>query len=78
MARVSFRYPPDQPNPDPWLTLQEGAAEAKASPQTLRRAMLQGDLRAVRLNGTGPFRLRRSWLTAWLESDPVVPQDQAS
>jgi excisionase family DNA binding protein len=56
------------PNPDPWLTLQEAAAELKLSDQTLRLAVAQGRLRAARVNGNhGPYRIRRSWLDAYLE-----------
>lgn len=57
-----------EPNPDPWLTLQEAAAELKLSDQTLRLAVSQGRLRAARVNGNrGPYRIRRSWLDAYLD-----------
>jgi len=59
---------------DPWLTLQEAADEAKASAQTLRRAIINGTLRAVKLNRAHRYRLRRSWLTAWLEGDGGDPR----
>jgi excisionase family DNA binding protein len=53
--------------------VSEVAAEIKVSVQTIRRAILTGDLRAVKLNraarGTGRYRLRRSWVTTWLEGE---------
>jgi excisionase family DNA binding protein len=64
---ASLRIAPLPPT-DPWLTLQEAAAEVRLDSETLRRAIVQGRLRAARANGTsGPYRIRRSWLDAYLE-----------
>jgi excisionase family DNA binding protein len=60
--------PAPPPAADPWLTLQQAAAETQVSLPVLRRAAQRGHLRAVRINqGRGPYRLRRSWLDAWME-----------
>ena len=58
------------PVADPWLTLQEAATEVRLSPETLRLANQRGQLRAIKVNG-GRYRLRRSWVDAWLEGDPA-------
>jgi excisionase family DNA binding protein len=50
------------------LTLRDAARETQISLDVLRRAAKRGHLRAVRINaGHGPYRLRRSWLDAWME-----------
>jgi excisionase family DNA binding protein len=64
---ASLRVAPAPPA-DPWLTLQEAAAEVKLHEETLRLAILSGRLRAARVNGNrGPYRIRRSWLDAYLD-----------
>ena len=61
---------PIAPVTDPWLTLKEAAEETRLNPETLRQAILRGQLRAIKVNGGhGPYRLRRSWVDAWLEGD---------
>jgi excisionase family DNA binding protein len=62
--------PAPAPVTDPWLTLQDAAAEAQLNSETLRRAIQRGQLRAIQVNGGkhGRYRLRRSWLDAWLEA----------
>jgi excisionase family DNA binding protein len=69
-ARTTFRQlrPAPPPTGDPWLTLNDAARETQVSLPVLRRAAQRGHLRAVRINGGhGPYRLRRSWLDAWME-----------
>ena len=62
---------PIAPITDPWLTLKDAAAEAQLGPETLRLAIHRGQLRAIKVNGGhGPYRLRRSWVDAWLEGEP--------
>lgn len=55
------------PPVDPWLTLQEAAAEVHASDDTLYAAIAAGRLRAARLSTRGAYRIRRSWLDAYLD-----------
>lgn len=54
--------------PDPWLTLEESAAEVRLHPATLRRELKAGRLRHARVGGRKSIRIRRSWLNAWLEA----------
>ena len=61
---------PLPPVVDPWLTLKDAAAEVCLNVETLRLAIQRGQLRAIKVNGGhGPYRLRRSWVDAWLEGD---------
>jgi len=72
MTTVSFRQlrPAPTPASDPWLTLVDAARETQVSLPVLRRAAKRGHLRAVRINGgQGPYRLRRSWLDAWMDPE---------
>ena len=55
-------------DPDPWLTLQQGAVIVQTHEATLRREIQRGRLRSVRVGGRKSIRLRRSWLDAWLEA----------
>jgi len=55
------------PTTDPWLTLQESAAEVKVHENTLYTAIKRGQLRAARVSARGAYRIRRSWLDAYLE-----------
>ena len=60
--------PAPPPVNDPWLTLKDASRETQISVDLLRHAAQRGHLRAVRINGGhGPYRLRRSWLDAWME-----------
>jgi excisionase family DNA binding protein len=53
---------------DPWLTVEDAAARALCRAVTIRRALATGRLRGVRLAGGRRWRLRASWVDAWLES----------
>jgi excisionase family DNA binding protein len=55
------------PPTDPWLTLQEAAAEGSISETTLYQAIRGGRLRAARVSTRGPYRIRRSWLDSYLD-----------
>jgi len=64
---ASLRVAP-LPTADPWLTLQEAAAELRIGATTLRSAIKGGRLRAARITGPrSAHRIRRSWLEAYLE-----------
>lgn len=53
---------------DPWLTLKQAADIAQVHPATLRRDAARGSLRYARVGGRTLFRVRRSWLDAYLEA----------
>jgi hypothetical protein len=50
---------------DPWLTLEQTSDYTQYSHETLRQAVVAGDLRGTKKYGQ--WRLRRSWADAWLE-----------
>jgi excisionase family DNA binding protein len=54
---------------DEWLTVEEVCDELKVSRRTFDRwrARCSGP-RSVRLGGSGPVRVRRSWLEEWIEA----------
>jgi excisionase family DNA binding protein len=53
-----------------FLTVQETAAHLNVHPQTIRRHIANGRLPAVRLTDSGPMRIPREALDAYLWSDP--------
>jgi excisionase family DNA binding protein len=59
------------PDDDPFLTIREVAAAARASVKTVYRAVHCGELESVRI-GTRCFRVRRSAVAAWLNGPQVT------
>lgn len=60
-----------QPGPerDEWLTVDEVCAELKISRRTFDRWRALGTgPKSKRIGGSGPVRVRRSWLEAWLDA----------
>jgi excisionase family DNA binding protein len=54
---------------DEWLTVEEVCDELKVSRRTFDRWRAQcSGPRSVRLGGSGPVRVRRSWLEEWIEA----------
>jgi excisionase family DNA binding protein len=54
---------------DEWLTVEEVCDELKVSRRTFDRWRAQcSGPRSVRLGGSGPVRVRRSWLEEWIET----------
>ena len=54
---------------DEWLTVDEVCTELKISRRTFDRWRALGTgPKAKRLGGSGPVRVRRSWLDAWLDA----------
>jgi excisionase family DNA binding protein len=53
---------------DEWLTVDEVCAELKISRRTFDRWRALGTgPKSKRIGGTGPVRVRRSWLDQWLD-----------
>jgi len=52
-----------------WLTVEEIAAELKVTPKTVRDWLQRGEFPATKLGRA--YRVRRSDLTAWLQSKEV-------
>jgi excisionase family DNA binding protein len=59
------------PQHEPWLTLRQAAEYAACSPDSLRRAVVNGALKAGRLHTD--YRFRRSDIDAWLLAPPSRP-----
>jgi Helix-turn-helix domain len=52
-----------------WLTLAEVGSVAQISLKVLYRECRAGRLRHARIGGrSGPIRVHRDWITAWLEA----------
>ena len=64
-------------SPDEWLDLNAAAAEVKTSTATLRREARRGTLRHARIGGRKSIRLRRAWLTEWLERSATPVENAA-
>lgn len=58
----------NHPQLEPWLTLKQAAEYAACSPDSLRRAVVSGALKAGRLHTD--YRFRRSDIDAWLRAPP--------
>lgn len=52
---------------DPWMRPEEAAAYARVDAVTIRRACAAKRLRAVKVNNGRVWRVRQSWVDAWLE-----------
>jgi excisionase family DNA binding protein len=69
-VNVKTRTPRD-PNAgqDEWLTVEEVCTELKISRRTFDRWRALGTgPQSKRIGGTGPVRVRRSWLDQWLDT----------
>jgi len=49
-----------------WLTVEDAAAQIKASRRSLYRAIRAGELRAAPINGRGDLRTCRAWVSEWM------------
>ncbi len=58
------------------LTIHEAADLACCAPQTIRRAVRNGRLRAARAGTRGEFRFLERWIDEWL-LDQLMPEDHA-
>ena len=59
-----------------WLTIREVADRACCGPNTIRRAVRTGQLRAARIDGRRDFRFLENWIDEWLVGQ-VMPADLA-
>lgn len=57
-----------------WLTVQEAAAYASLSPDTIYTAAERGELRHTRVGGRRVIRLRAEWVDEWLQRFTREPQ----
>ncbi|HEX8082680.1 MAG TPA: helix-turn-helix domain-containing protein [Solirubrobacteraceae bacterium] len=60
--------PPSQLDwPAPLMTAAEVAAVLRITPKTVRQHIRRGSLRALRIDGTGPYRVRAEDAQRWAE-----------
>lgn len=71
------RLPVDDPPllewPSPLMTAAEVAAVLRITPKTVREHIRRGRLRALRIDGTGPYRVRDVDAQAWAQAQLVEP-----
>jgi excisionase family DNA binding protein len=69
-VNVKTRTPRDlNAGRDEWLTVEEVCTELKISRRTFDRWRALGTgPQSKRIGGTGPVRVRRSWLDQWLDT----------
>jgi excisionase family DNA binding protein len=58
------------------LSTGEAAALASCHPTTIRRAILAGQLEAIRLGRTGDFRIAPEALTKWMRPIRTDPKER--
>jgi excisionase family DNA binding protein len=58
-----------------WYSTAEIAARLHINSRTVARAILQGELRAVKLSNRAGWRVSEADLQAWLESKQSKPRD---
>ncbi len=63
--------PPQLAWPAPLMTAAEVAAVLRITPKTVRQHIRRGSLRALRIDGTGPYRVRAEDAQRWAERQLV-------
>ncbi len=59
--------------PAPVMTVTEVAAVVRVTPKTVRQHIRRGLLRAMQLDGNGPYRVRAEDAQRWADSQLVQP-----
>ena len=59
------------------MTVDEVAAVVRVTGKTVRQHIRRGHLRAMQLDGTGPYRIRAEDAQRWAESQLVKPDSGA-
>ncbi len=49
------------------LTVEDAAERARVHPETVKRAIRSGRLRASRLGERGAYRIREQWFDEWID-----------
>lgn len=65
--------PPQLDWPAPLMTAAEVAAVLRVTPKTVRQHIRRGSLRALRIDGTGPYRVRAEDAQRWAERQTAEP-----
>jgi len=53
------------------LTVEDAAGRAQVHPETVKRAIRSGRLRASRLGERGAYRIREEWFDDWIDAQTV-------
>lgn len=59
------------------LTVEEAAGRAQVHPETVKRAIRSGRLRASRLGERGAYRIREKWFDEWVDGQSVAVDTSA-
>ena len=54
------------------LTVEDAAERAQVHPETVKRAIRSGRLRASRLGERGAYRIREEWFDEWIDAQAVA------
>lgn len=54
------------------LTVEDAAERARVHPETVKRAIRSGRLRASRLGERGAYRIREEWFDEWIDGQSVA------
>ena len=54
------------------LTVDEVARRARVHPETVKRAVRAGRLRAARLGARGAYRIREEWFDEWVDDQSIA------
>ena len=54
------------------LTVDEAAGRAQVHPETVKRAIRSGRLRASRLGERGAYRIREEWFDDWIDNQAIT------
>jgi excisionase family DNA binding protein len=54
------------------LTVEDAAGRAQVHPETVKRAIRSGRLRASRLGERGAYRIREEWFDEWIDGQSVA------
>jgi excisionase family DNA binding protein len=60
--------------PAPLMTAAEVAAVLRITPKTVRQHIRRGSLRALRIDGTGSYRIRAEDAQEWVERQAAEPE----
>ena len=61
---------------DEWLTAAEVTQVAKVGLKTIYREIKAGRLRAARIGGRRDIRVKRDWISQWLEAAATPRESQ--
>jgi len=54
------------------LTVEDAAGRARVHPETVKRAIRSGRLRASRLGERGAYRIREEWFDEWIDGQSIA------